>query len=320
MYQQLFILFALIFTGYALAKAGILNEAVTLGINKMILFFAFPCLIAYKLGTMEVSVQMAKDFVIVNVLGAVSFVLFTIIAHLYYRVRGLTDKVSAPMMLCSCMPNNGFLGYPVTLVFLGNPGLILMIAHGAIVFNVYTYSYAITYLRNSALKDKPKLTKGRVLTMVLQVALNPNIIGIEVGLIIFAAGISLDNVAGDYLSMIADMASPLAMIYTGAMLANAVLTLVAAMGVIDLCVRVFVGLSARAEGRGERRNPFYLVVAAVAAIVNAMTLIVTVMGASSAVTIPYVLVSGAIEATAFAALLMVIYSSIRLRHMGKTTE
>ena len=54
---------------------------------------------------------------------------------------------------------------------------------------------------------------------------------------------------------------------TGAMLANAVLTLVAAMGVIDLCVRVFVGLSARAEGRGERRNPFYLVVAAVAAIV-----------------------------------------------------
>ena len=220
MYQQLFILFALIFTGYALAKAGILNEAVTLGINKMILFFAFPCLIAYKLGTMEVSVQMAKDFVIVNVLGAVSFVLFTIIAHLYYRVRGLTDKVSAPMMLCSCMPNNGFLGYPVTLVFLGNPGLILMIAHGAIVFNVYTYSYAITYLRNSALKDKPKLTKGRVLTMVLQVALNPNIIGIEVGLIIFAAGISLDNVAGDYLSMIADMASPLAMIYTGAMLAK----------------------------------------------------------------------------------------------------
>lgn len=220
MYQQLFILFALIFTGYALAKAGILNEAVTLGINKMILFFAFPCLIAYKLGTMEVSVQMAKDFVIVNVLGAVSFVLFTIIAHLYYRVRGLTDKVSAPMMLCSCMPNNGFLGYPVTLVFLGNPGLILMIAHGAIVFNVYTYSYAITYLRNSALKDKPKLTKGRVLTIVLQVALNPNIIGIEVGLIIFAAGISLDNIAGDYLSMIADMASPLAMIYTGAMLAK----------------------------------------------------------------------------------------------------
>jgi hypothetical protein len=107
---------------------------------------------------------------------------------------------------------------------------------------------------------------------------------------------------------------------TGAMLANAVLVVVAGMGLVDLCIRVYVGLSARAEGRGERRNPFYLVVAAVAAIVNAMTLIVTVMGASSAVTIPYVLVSGAIEATAFAALLMVIYSSIRLRHMSKTTE
>lgn len=219
MYQQLFILFALVFTGYALAKAGILTEPVTLGINKMIIFFAFPCLITYKLGIMEVSAQLAKDFIIVNVLGAASFVLFTVIAHLYYRARGLTDKISAPMMLCSCMPNNGFLGYPVTLVFLGTPGLILMIAHGAIVFNVYTYSYAITYLRNSALSYKPKLTKERALTIFLQVALNPNIIGIELGLIIFATGLSLDNIVGDYLSMIADMASPLAMIYTGAMLA-----------------------------------------------------------------------------------------------------
>ena len=106
---------------------------------------------------------------------------------------------------------------------------------------------------------------------------------------------------------------------TGAMLVNTIFVLVAAMGIIDLCVRVFVGLSARAEGRGEKRHPIYLFVAAIAAIVNALTLVLTVVSASSAATIPYVLVSGAIEATAFAALLMVIYSSIRLRHMSKTT-
>lgn len=107
---------------------------------------------------------------------------------------------------------------------------------------------------------------------------------------------------------------------TGAVLVNTIFVLVAIMGIVDLCVRVFVGLSARAEGRGERRHPIYLFVAVITAIVNALTLALTVMGASSAATIPYVIVSSAIEATAFAALTMVIYSSIRLRFMSKTKE
>ena len=220
MYTQLFLLFALVFTGYFLAKVRFLNEEVTLGINKMILYFAFPCLIALRLGTMELSAGLFGDFVIVTVLGAASFVLFTLIAHEYYRLRGIKDKVSAPALLCSCMPNNGFIGYPVALVFMGNKGLLLMIAHGAIVFNVYVFTYAINFIRSSNQSEKLPMTKERLMTLFLQVLLNPNIIAIVIGMTIYALNFSLDNPAGDYLGMISSMASPLAMIYTGAILAG----------------------------------------------------------------------------------------------------
>jgi predicted permease len=186
----------------------------------MILYFAFPCLITLRLGTMKISSDLVFDFVIVAVLGAASFVIFTLIAHGYYRLRGIKDKVSAPALLCSCMPNNGFIGYPVALIFLGNTGLILMIAHGAVVFNVYVFTYAINYIRSSKNEEKIPMTKRRVLQLFVQVMTNPNIIAIIIGLLIFALGLSLDNPAGEYLSMISSMASPLAMIYTGAILAG----------------------------------------------------------------------------------------------------
>ncbi len=221
MYTQLALLFALIFTGMVLAKIGFLNDTVTLGINKMIVYFAFPCLITYKLGTMTMTPSLLRDFVVVMVLATVSFVIFTVIVRGYFKIRGLTDKMSAPAMLCTTIPNNGFIGYPVALVFLGTNGLLLMIAHGAIAFNLYVYTYAISYLRKSK-KDayQPPMTAGRVMGLVVKLLINPNIIAVVLGLLIFALGISLDNIVGNYLSMIGDMASPLVMIYIGAMIAD----------------------------------------------------------------------------------------------------
>ena len=113
-------------------------------------------------------------------------VIFTLIAHGYYRLRGIRDKVSAPALLCSCMPNNGFIGYPVALVFMGNKGLLLMIAHGAIVFNVYVFTYAINFIRSSNQSEKLPMTKERLMTLFLQVLLNPNIIAIVIGMTIYA--------------------------------------------------------------------------------------------------------------------------------------
>ncbi len=207
-------LFALIFTGVGLCKIGIFNKTVNLGINKMVLYFAFPCMITYKIGTMEMVPGLGTDFFLVVVLGLACFMMFTAVSAAYCRLRGMEDRMSRAGILSMQFPNNGFIGYPVALIFMGQPGLFLMIAHGAVVYNLYVFTYGITYLRRGK-PDSVPLTPGKIAVIFLRLLKNPIILSIAAGIAILVLGIPMDNIVGDYLSAISEMASPLAMIYVG---------------------------------------------------------------------------------------------------------
>ena len=88
------------------------------------------------------------------------------------------------------------------------------------------------------------------------------------------------------------------------------------IALIDLGVRAYVGLSARAEGCGQKKSPFYLIVAAIIAMLNASSLYAVAWGAAFELSILSMAVSIVIETTAIAALVLVIVGSIRLRHMN----
>ena len=94
----------------------------------------------------------------------------------------------------------------------------------------------------------------------------------------------------------------------------------ALVALIDVGVRTYVGTSARAEGRGTTKSPFYLVVAAIIALANTSSLIAIALSSSSALSPLSMIVPIAIEATAIAALVLVVRSSILLRRANKTAE
>lgn len=215
MYTQIALLFALIFTGIGLCKIGVLNKAVNLGINRMTLYFAFPCMITYKIGTMEMDPSLGHDFLVMTLLSGASFVLFTVIAFCYYRARGMQERITRCAVLSTIMPNNGFIGYPVALAVYGQPGLLMMIVHGAIAFNVYVFTYGITYIRKEKDPER-RFTRMEFAKLIAHLITNPVIISIPAGLLIMYLGIPMDNLFGKYLSAISEMASPLAMIYVGA--------------------------------------------------------------------------------------------------------
>ena len=103
-------------------------------------------------------------------------------------------------------------------------------------------------------------------------------------------------------------------------LTTAVCVSLIVVAVIDVIVRLYVGMSARAEGRGMKKGPFYLVVAAIVALANASSLVAIALSASFALSPLSMIIPIAIEATAIAALVLVISSSIRLRRANKTAE
>ena len=98
-----------------------------------------------------------------------------------------------------------------------------------------------------------------------------------------------------------------------------VIIVLGVMVCIDLSVRLFIGLSARSEGRGNKKHPFYLVVASLAALVNAFSAITTAFGTAYTLSPFDTLVTIAVETTSFAALATVVYCSVRLRNLNKAT-
>lgn len=104
---------------------------------------------------------------------------------------------------------------------------------------------------------------------------------------------------------------------TGDVPAWIVITVALVFLTIDLVFRGYVGLSARAEGRGKKKGPFYLIVATLAAIGNATSAFGAAFGTAMAASVFDAVVTIVIEATSLIALILVIYCSIRLRSLRK---
>lgn len=213
MYQQLFILFAIIFAGFGLRKIGLIDAGMNAGVSKMVVYFAYPCLIIRLTGTMEIDSAILKDFLITFCLSVVCFAVYGTVSILYTKLRRMPRDEAAVMQTVMSTPNSGFMGMPVSLVFLGPPGLLLMIAN-VIATNIYQYTFDQAVLE--AAEGEPPMTLKKFVKLIV----NPNIVGIAAGLVICFSGISLDNAVGNFLETVGNIAIPLAMIFIGSTLAE----------------------------------------------------------------------------------------------------
>lgn len=90
---------------------------------------------------------------------------------------------------------------------------------------------------------------------------------------------------------------------------------------LDLALRAYVGLSARAEGYGKQRGPVYLVVAGLMAIAN---IVFIAFDAHSAMTLPDIALESyvglGIDVTSCVTLVLMIYCALRLRRLASSME
>lgn len=218
MYGQFLVLFALVFTGYGLRKAGVISQGMADGLHTFITWFAFPCLLIYKIGTLESTPGVGSRLLLVTALSLGTFVLYGLVARLCVRLLKYPERISPVAEVAMAAPNNGFIGFPMALIFFGQEGLLLMVGHN-IALNVYTFTYGIARLgiKKGGEGDKPlaRAAKGS-----LKLLSNPNILAMIGGLVIYLAEIPLGNPFGTYLEYMANLATPLAMMFIGATLAG----------------------------------------------------------------------------------------------------
>lgn len=218
MYEQFFVMFAMIFTGYFLRKINFIREEMNNSLNKFIVYCAYPLMLTYNIGNMNMNSQLFKEFVMMMVLTGGLFVLFSICVNVYTKIRKYPARASNVAEMCMVCPNNGFMGFPMALAFLGGEGLLLMMAQNS-AMNIYFFTYTLYVLRRNN-QQRNKLTIKAITSSTVKVLLNPNILAMFVGFFFCLTGFPLDNGIGVYMDYIGGAATPMAMIFIGSTLAG----------------------------------------------------------------------------------------------------
>ncbi|MCQ2546915.1 MAG: AEC family transporter [Clostridia bacterium] len=218
MYAKYFVLFAILFTGWFLRKINFIDDKMNHSMNKLIVYFAYPCLIVHNIGNVDMTGKVVLDFLITFVISLVCFFLYGLIAFGYAKARKFPADVSNVAEFAMSTPNNGFMGFPVSLIFFGEKGLFLMLAHNA-AMNFFIFTYCTNLLqRNNPEKKKPTLRN--VTRATCKFLLNPNILALFIGFALSLLGGILPDVVDEYLLYIGNVSTPMAMIFIGSSLAT----------------------------------------------------------------------------------------------------
>ncbi len=219
MYAKYFVLFAIMFTGWFLRKINFIDDKMNNSMNKFVVYFAYPCLIVHNIGNVEMEGKLVVDFLVTFGISLILFYMYGGIAYFYAKARNFPKDSSNVAELAMVSPNNGFMGFPVALIFFGEKGLFLMLAHNA-AMNFFIFTYGMSTLdRNNP--DKKKPTLRTIVRATLKFIVNPNILGLAIGFAISLLGGLLPEVVDEYLLYIGNVSTPMAMIFIGSTLATA---------------------------------------------------------------------------------------------------
>lgn len=218
MYGEYFILLALMFTGYALRKLNVINQEMNHGLNKFIVYFAYPCMIIHNIGSLELNGQVMLAFFLMLGCSIITFAIYAAYVYWYSRIRKFPKEKSNVAELAEILPNDGYMGFPVALIFFGEKGLLFMLAHNA-AYNLFCFTYGLKLIRRNK-EGRRKLTPKALPKAILKVLLNPNILGVITGFLISIPGNGIPKLLDEYLLYMGQAATPMAMIFIGSTLSE----------------------------------------------------------------------------------------------------
>jgi predicted permease len=218
MYGRFLVLFALMATGYFLVKKGVFNDQTNHALNKFIVYFAYPCLVVQKISALEMERSLFIDFLITLALSTLLLYIYYGISYLYAKARKFPRESANVAEFAMASPNDGFMGFPVTLLFYGDKGLLFMLAHNS-ALNLYFFTLGITMMKRNK-ENKTKLTLLGAGKSLAKLIMNPNILALIAGLVLCGLNISMPEPLNDYFIYIGNVATPMAMIYIGGSLSK----------------------------------------------------------------------------------------------------
>ncbi len=198
--QQVLILFLLIGVGFICGKKGIINETASKVMADVVLYFATPCVIIHSF-QQEMTDERIKGLLVALVSAIAIHILAILIADMVFRND--ENKRRRVLRFAVVFSNAGYMALPLQKAVLGAEGVFYGAVYVA-VFNLAMWSWGLLTMSG----DKKSLSVKKLL-------LNPGVIGLTVGVIVFLLQWQLPEVLAQPITHLGNLNTPLPMLLIG---------------------------------------------------------------------------------------------------------
>jgi len=205
--------FALVLCGYLAARQRVLPEAAIPGLNAYVLYFALPCMLFRFGASMPFATLIDPGLIAIYAACALAIVVLTVV--LTRRRVGL--KNAAFGALVAAFPNSGFMGVPLLVALHGDAAAGPVI--GTLLVDLFLTSTLCLALASAESHDPAQGSVAGSALRSLRAALgNPQPWAIALGALAAALSLRLPAPAAQFVKMLGDSASPVALFTIGAVL------------------------------------------------------------------------------------------------------
>lgn len=202
---QVAVLFILISIGFICAKKSIFDEHAIKNLTHFILYFVTPTVVINSFNR-EYDPLLVKKLIVSAGCGAALHFLNILISYLLIHDKDQAKKTVLRYGII--FSNCGYMALPLQNALLGTEGVFLGTAYIA-VFNLLTWTYGLILMSGTTKEISVK-----------KIIINPGIIGITVGLIIFLTPVKLPVIIASSVQHLANLNTPLPMMIIGFYLAQ----------------------------------------------------------------------------------------------------
>lgn len=199
-FQQIIILFFLVLAGFFCGKAKLINQNGIKTLINVVLYLATPCVIITSY-IREFSVLLLEDLFVSLGMSFLIHIVGIVVAMIIFPTKNRTDK-STVMHYSVVFSNAGYMGLPLQKAILGDMGVFLGASYVA-TFNIMCWTYGLWCMsKQSGSFSAKKL-------------INPGIISVIIGIIIFVFSINVPMCIKDALVQLGNLNIPVPMLIIG---------------------------------------------------------------------------------------------------------
>ncbi|MBQ6935843.1 MAG: AEC family transporter [Clostridia bacterium] len=206
--QQVAILYLIVAVGFIADRIGIFKQTTAKLSNDLLFYVITPVVIVQSFLNMEFNKETISSFLLAFVCMFATLVVGIFIVIPFFR----KDKDNSSIYKYAVSYGNmGYMALPLCQSLLGSEGVFYCSA-GVVAFNILSFVHGIWLMKKGTESDDG----FKIKTIIL----NPGVLSVAVGLPLFVSGINLPEIVNGTVTHIANLNTPLAMIFLGTYIAN----------------------------------------------------------------------------------------------------